>query len=1153
MRLETLLLLSLLIALYFSLFATSLGSCMASQLSGKISNHVAGRRLLPSLAKQARKSATSIAYLARHHALKSAKESELERALVICREQECAGKKAVSLLNQEEGGGLQFLTARVVDYALKKEKQKEEQQKSKGVASIDHDKRYILTQEERRELALWARAKADVNEPAQRPEISRQARSILLIRQKKSLSSSLLSNQRPQLAPKEKAFLASNASLSSEWFNRWYEENGDIIQRRSVRRMESRRMSNYNEGTVTDHFSALEITLINAGIMDPKTKLFDANRLFNMDETPEFFWFPGATHGRKQQVMGSSDRPAFKGQVENRETFTVNMTASAGGLLLGPHLIFNQSGAEEGAIPCAAVLTEKDWEEIGLSNPFTNKIDKQRSQSTYLLMSATPCGIQSEQTLIARLDLMLKELRELGVILPVCLMMDNHDSRLDIAVVEWQKKHAEEIVIHLEKSGTSTLFQPLDQVNKDWHAYSNKVKESMMREYSDSNGGEEKTFAVKEVMLAFGKSWFEWITTERIRSAFRRVGISPGDGSNKIGRAHLSPDNLNRDGFWDRPATQEGIFFRSPPALVGIEEADGEDEEEVVGTRSNVADLVKENARLKEHVRDWRDFFLKSPAMAGALAKPLPPVKKTRTTKKRVNQHAGGATLTELAPIIEQQNAKKEQDAVEKATRKEDRKRKQDVKLQTELELEQRFNQCRLGCVCEGIVPCDASKMKQCQWCGEIKMRKCAKASCKKGVDTVKPRPALPPLLGPGQRVKGGVKMVLDDDEEDDLDASQSSHKFSSLTLMRDTFAPAPLLSPQKKKARGDRAKFVFGNDGQAYPLFFSNTTLANERKAILSAAESKRLSAILYRGGAGDEDIVSTLNFFAMNKTRNVKAKTFDITIRSFERLQAVGSDRAEDYSLWLCCGIFDALFILLRGREAAKKRLMPLHVIPYLGAPHLMQRIHGHFAREKDAKGLEPTLKWLQIAPFSKRLIILVVNVSNSHWAELYVHPAEKLVQGANSLPGSLGALFPSILWWLGLEANIAKKRDFEASEWRYEDLECNRQENSVDCGMFSICRIRAALDNTRCYLTQKDIPRQRDRLALELLDGRISGAIATTEADMRQAALDNRDLALQDGPQHEIAAPLDSAIVIDLEGDEEKESAGPESDGEAMETDS
>ena len=203
----------------------------------------------------------------------------------------------------------------------------------------DHAKQ-ILTNDERRKLAEWILACGDGHNPKDRTQISAKVRQILKARhasnkKKRWRAGSVRLNEQEVSAAQSR-----EPRLSTHFFQRfypWCRAHGIKIEEGTARAQDQKRAAKMTEATVQRHFFGkygLEAELIDAGIMDPETKVIkDPRRLLNSDETPQPIDAP--QKGRRPKVAKRQGQSVRKSTTVNKEQVSVNMTWDLSGHMYG--------------------------------------------------------------------------------------------------------------------------------------------------------------------------------------------------------------------------------------------------------------------------------------------------------------------------------------------------------------------------------------------------------------------------------------------------------------------------------------------------------------------------------------------------------------------------------------------------------------------------------------------------------------------------------------------------------------------------------------------------------------------------------------------------------------------------------------------------
>jgi hypothetical protein len=261
-------------------------------------------------------------------------------------------------------------------------------------APRDHHNQ-ILTNAERLALAEWVLACADGQQPKGRTEISAKVREVLLARH--------ASNKRRQwcggsirLNAQELAVARnSDAHLAKNFFERffpWCRARGIKVEEGTERSQDKERAVKMTEAVVERHFYGefgLEAELIDAGVMDPVTKVIeDPRRVLNSDETPQPIDAP--QKGSRPKVAKREGMPVRKATTTSKDILSVNMTWDLGGHLYGMQ----------------AVLKLLNLHSALVANPppgaawFDDETDLVRKQTRTCTFSRTKDGMQTCESFI---------------------------------------------------------------------------------------------------------------------------------------------------------------------------------------------------------------------------------------------------------------------------------------------------------------------------------------------------------------------------------------------------------------------------------------------------------------------------------------------------------------------------------------------------------------------------------------------------------------------------------------------------------------------------------------------------------------------------------------------------------------------------------
>eukprot|EP00854_Cymbomonas_tetramitiformis_P026596 gene26596-32662_t len=377
-----------------------------------------------------------------------------------------------------------------------------------------------------------------------REQISAKVVEILKARQARNKSTGGVKYEKLSIAAKH---CLSNNGPSRKFFQYFFGYYSDRISEKKPVAVEKKRLAQYTEETVSEHFfakgSGLEDTLVTHGIMDPSTKkTTDPKRLLNRDETPQFIDFNTLKGNNIRKRVAGKGKSTILPKKENRECVTVDIVMDLSEFLYGAHLMLNREVLTEGIAP----------DEIAV---FDSKIQEHQKYSTFGIVTINESGCQIGTTLLQRYHMLDQELTARGVERPVVEMMDNHDSRYDEAVMAFCAEKG--IIQWSEKANTSGKLQALDQVNRKFHQEIEKATREfkllrsaqLTTEMGHKVDTSDVSVSTTDFIRIFCSIWFSWCTiTDRI-TAFRRVDIF---------QTQFGPDQIDRNNFIYTPEQTVG-------------------------------------------------------------------------------------------------------------------------------------------------------------------------------------------------------------------------------------------------------------------------------------------------------------------------------------------------------------------------------------------------------------------------------------------------------------------------------------------------------------------------------------------------------------------------------------------------------------------
>ena len=258
-----------------------------------------------------------------------------------------------------------------------------------------------------------------------------------------------------------------------------------------------------HEKMAIEHLDDLAQLLIDNGIapdlenIEPGVWVGATTRIWAHDETPQFINYHQSGQSRLTVYAGSGE-DCNKVTKENRECITVQPFSNFAGDTAMCQVIFAGKGLTSHMCPEAAAEMIEN-----------------------LLISVNENGVTDHNTLTAAYKQLSDAITLRNVTLPVVIIADGHNSRFGEDVMSHcTKTHMDQYLLPPDTSGLTQLH---DQVNHLLHARYEEMKEEFFTEYSDIN--KEGFMNILAAMCN------EWLTTENITKAGKRVGISK-DGLN---------------------------------------------------------------------------------------------------------------------------------------------------------------------------------------------------------------------------------------------------------------------------------------------------------------------------------------------------------------------------------------------------------------------------------------------------------------------------------------------------------------------------------------------------------------------------------------------------------------------------------------------
>ena len=199
------------------------------------------------------------------------------------------------------------------------------------------DGRSILTDIEISELVLWIRVSNDNNCGKTRHDVRLKIRQMLIARKMAITRAYSTDRHILQLTRAENYIVDNSIGPADSWFLQFYAQNNKFIAEKAPKVVDSKRHKGSREYAVQKHFYGefgLSEELIAAGILDPRTGLFDPVRLLNMDETPE--QLDVSIGKNKAKVGAASNASCILTNNEDKTSYTETLTFGADGFQYAP-------------------------------------------------------------------------------------------------------------------------------------------------------------------------------------------------------------------------------------------------------------------------------------------------------------------------------------------------------------------------------------------------------------------------------------------------------------------------------------------------------------------------------------------------------------------------------------------------------------------------------------------------------------------------------------------------------------------------------------------------------------------------------------------------------------------------------------------------
>ncbi|KAF9229640.1 cysteine proteinase [Gyrodon lividus] len=178
----------------------------------------------------------------------------------------------------------------------------------------------------------------------------------------------------------------------------------------------------------------------------------------------------------------------------------------------------------------------------------------------------------------------------------------------------------------------------------------------------------------------------------------------------------------------------------------------------------------------------------------------------------------------------------------------------------------------------------------------------------------------------------------------------------------------------------------------------------------------------------------------------------------------------------------------MILSRSEACKENPGPNGVTYGRKKPLNVHYFNTFFWSKLQGEGYERArlAKWTKkFDIFSKDIILIPINHSNSHWTGAAINFRRKRIESYDSMNLDRRQVFKGLRRYLELEHQNKKKEPLDLTDWEdYDPEDTPQQENGYDCGVFT-CQFLEALSRGEDVFnfSQKDMTYLRRRMIWEI----------------------------------------------------------------------
>lgn len=124
-----------------------------------------------------------------------------------------------------------------------------------------------------------------------------------------------------------------------------------------------------------------------------------------------------------------------------------------------------------------------------------------------------------------------------------------------------------------------------------------------------------------------------------------------------------------------------------------------------------------------------------------------------------------------------------------------------------------------------------------------------------------------------------------------------------------------------------------------------------------------------------------------------------------------------------------------------------------------------------------------------FSFDIIPVPVHVGEVHWCMAVIHFKNKTIQYYDSMGRPNNRVLEALEKYIKEESLDKKNANFDTSDWRKESmLNCPKQENGSDCGVFSCMFAEFITRNSPISFGQQHMQYFRQKMMFEIVNGKL-----------------------------------------------------------------